>query len=161
MPLDFTEDQKTKFEAELTKLLTHFPNKQAALLPTLRLAERYFRYNDDDTCDYISQLLELPAAKVAGVLSFYTHYNREHHGKYRIMTCMTLPCALRKSQEIVDHIKDKLKIDVGECTEDGKFSLEHVECLAVCHRAPAIQINEDYYYELTPEKVDEILDNLE
>lgn len=161
MPDDFTDERKKEFEVEFNKMLKHYPTKQAALLPALRLAEKYFRFNDDATCEYIGELLELPAAKVMGVLTFYTHYNREWHGKYRIMACMTLPCALRKSGEIVEYIKNKLGIEVGERTEDGKFSLEHVECLACCDKAPAIQINEDYYYHLTPEKVDQILDNLE
>lgn len=161
MPEGFTEERKKEFEAEFNKLVRHFPTKQSALLPTLRLAEKYFNYNDEESCAYVGSLLDLSPAKVYGVLTFYTHYNRDYHGKYRIMVCMTLSCAIREAKSIVEHIKQKLNIDVGERTPDGKFSLEHVECLAACDRAPMMQINENYYYDLTPEKVDQILDSLE
>ncbi len=161
MPENFTDERRQAFEAKFQKLLKHYPNKQAALLPALRLFEEFFRYNDEDSCAYLAKLLEVSPAKVYGVFSFYTHYNRKEHGKHRIMVCMTLPCALRDSKGIVEHLKKKLEIDVGECTLDGKFSLEKVECLAACDRAPMLQINENYYYDLTPEKIDAILASLD
>ncbi|OQY26184.1 MAG: hypothetical protein B6244_14180 [Candidatus Cloacimonetes bacterium 4572_55] len=161
MPEEFTDKRKQAFEAEFKKMLRHYPNKQAAVLPSLRLFEKHFRYNDEDSCEYIAGLLGLSPAKIYGVLSFYTHYNSKHHGKYRIMVCMTLPCALMGAKSIVEYLKEKLEIDVGERTEDGKFSLEKVECLAACNKAPMMQINDHYYYHLTPEKIDQILEKLE
>ncbi len=161
MPQEFTEEQKNKYEAELQKLLKHYPTKQAALLPALRLFEKHFRYNDADSRRYIAGLLDLSPARVSSVFSFYTHYNRARHGRYRIMVCMTLSCAIMEAKGIVDHIGRKLSISVGQRTEDGKFSLEKVECLAACDRGPMMQINDRYYYNLTPEKVDQILDSLE
>ncbi|MDH5682694.1 MAG: NAD(P)H-dependent oxidoreductase subunit E [Spirochaetota bacterium] len=145
---------------EVNEIISHFPNKKAALLPVLRVVEEEFGFVDEDGCRLAGELLELAPSYVYGVLTFYTHYNREWHGKYRIMVCSTLMCALRRSKEIVEHIKKKLGIDIGERTADGKFSLEKVECLASCGTAPMIQINEDYYENLTIQKVDEILDSL-
>lgn len=145
---------------EFEEILTHFPNKKAALLPTLRLVEEEFGYVDTEGCRVAAKLLDLSPAYVYGVLTFYTHYKREWHGKYRIMVCGTLMCAISKSLEIVAHLKNKLGIEVGERTADGKFSLEKVECLASCGTAPAMQINDDYYENLTIQKVDEILESL-
>ncbi|MDH4129439.1 MAG: NAD(P)H-dependent oxidoreductase subunit E [Spirochaetota bacterium] len=156
MAKEFTKDNL----AEIEEIISHFPSKKAALLPVLRVAEEQFGYNDEETCKLISKVLDLSPAYIYGVLSFYTHYNREWHGKYRIMVCSTLMCALKKSKEIVEHLKKKLSIEVGERTSDGKFSLEKVECLASCGTAPVIQINDVFYENLTVQKVDEILDNL-
>ncbi len=156
MSKQFSKEKMDEYE----EILTHFPNKKAALLPTLRLVEEEFGYVDTEGCKLVADLLDLSPAYVYGVLTFYTHYNREWHGRYRIMVCATLMCALKDSLEIVEHIKKKLNIEIGERTADGKFSLEKVECLASCGTAPAIQINEDYYENLTPEKVDKILNDL-
>ena len=146
---------------ELENIISHFPNKKAALLPALRLAEREFQYLDMEACKIVADCLDLSQAYVYGVLTFYTHYNREWHGRYRIMVCCTLMCVLQNSLNIIDHIKNRLNIDLGQKTFNGLFSLEKVECLASCGTAPVIQINHDYYENLTIQKVDQILDRLE
>ncbi len=146
---------------ELDRLITVLPNKKAVLLPALRIAEEKFGFVDSESCKLVAGILGLSPSYVYGTLTFYTHYKREFHGKYRIMVCSTLMCSLRNSKGILEHIKARLGIDVGEKTEDGKFSIEKVECLASCGTAPSIQINDDFYENMTIEKVDEILDSLD
>jgi len=145
---------------EIQEIITHFPNKKAALLPALRVAEEAFGFLDAEACELVANELGVYPAEVMGVVTFYTHYKREKHGKHRIMVCSTLMCALRKSEAIVEHLKKKLGINVGERTADGKFSLEKVECLASCGTAPAIQIDDVFHENLTIEKLDQIIDSL-
>ncbi len=145
---------------EIREILTYFPNDRAALLPVLRVAEEEFGYIDIEACQLVADVLKLNPAHIYGVLTFYTHFKREWHGKHRIMVCSTLMCALRQSQGIVAHIEKKLGIRVGQTTEDGIFSLEKVECLASCGTSPSMQIDDVHYENLTIEKVDEIIDNL-
>lgn len=145
---------------KIKEVITHFPTKRAALLPVLRMAEEEWGYLDEPACEVVARYLEISPAHVYGVLSFYTHFKRAWHGRYRIMFCRTLMCDLRGGAEIFEHIQKKLGISSGERTVDGLFSLEKVECLASCGTAPAMQINENYYENLSPEKVNEILENL-
>ena len=145
---------------KIQEVLMNFPTKRAALLPVLRMAEQEWGYLDEPACEVVAKHLEVSPAHVYGVLSFYTHFRRAWHGQHRIMFCRTLMCDLRGGAEIFRHIQKKLGISQGQRTKDGLFSLEKVECIASCGTAPAMQINEDYYENLTLEKVDKILDNL-
>ena len=109
----------------------------------------------------MATLLDLPPAKVLHVATFYTMFNKRPVGKYHIQVCTTLSCMLRGSDDLVDHLKKKLGIEVGETTPDGKFSLVRVECLGSCGTAPMFQLNDDYHEDLTIEQVDQILDGLD
>ena len=99
-------------------------------------------------------------ARVQGVVSFYTMLNMRPIGRHHIQICRTLPCALGGAEQITGFIKQKLGIDIGQTTADGRFTLSEVECLASCGTAPMMQINDDYYESLTEAKVTEILDSL-
>ncbi|MBI3271877.1 MAG: NAD(P)H-dependent oxidoreductase subunit E [Planctomycetes bacterium] len=156
MPVQFSEKSRARFEW----LLTRYPTRQAALLPTLRLAEEEFGSIGLEEMKYVAGLIGVSPAHVLGVVSFYTHYRRPEHGKYILQVCSTLPCALRGCERITDHLKKKLGIKVGETTKDKRFTLKKVECLAACDRAPMMQVNDQDHYDLTPEKVDRILDGL-
>lgn len=156
MAKTFSDDRLAKFQ----QMLERFPTKQSALMNALRFAEDEFGALDAEACTYIAALLDLTPAHVYGAMRFYFHFTTKQHGTYRIMVCSTLMCAMRDSMSVLEHLEKKLGITVGECTEDRKFSIEKVECLAACHRAPVMQINKTTYYELTPEKIDEILDAL-
>ncbi len=157
MAVEFSEAAKQEFQ----EILKHYPTKEAAMLPTLHLAKREFDHISPEVMTYISQLLDLHVTRVANVVSFYTLFPREPEGKYVIQVCSTLSCQLMGAETVVDHIKEKLNIDVGETTPDGKFTLKKVECLGSCGTAPVMQINDDYYEKLTVEKIDKILDSLE
>lgn len=152
--MKFTSENQKKFE----ELLTHYPNKQAALLPTLWLVQDQEGYISGEAMEHVAGLLEVSPAHVYGVVTFYTMYHQKPVGKYHLQVCRTLSCALAGSENILEHLKKKLKIEENQTT--GKFSLCTVECLASCGTGPAMMVNEKYYENLTAEKVDKILGEL-
>ena len=109
----------------------------------------------------VADYLEVPRIAAYEVVSFYSMYNQEPTGRHVINVCTNISCMLNGSQEIVDHIKKRLEINVNETTPDGKFTLRTAECLAACAGAPMFYIGKKYYENLTPEKVDDILKELE
>ncbi len=130
------------------------------MLPVLYLAQEEFGYLSPEAIDYIAKVMELPSARVYGVVTFYTMLNMKPIGRHHIQVCRTLSCALMGSEKITALLKAKLCIHVGETTPDGKFTLSEVECLASCGTGPMMQINNDYYENLSEEKVEEILKSL-
>ena len=141
-------------------LLGRYPDKQAALLPVLRLAEEEFGNIDNDSVMLVAETLELSPGYVWGVLTFYTHYRREGDGKYLLQVCSTLPCALRGGRDIQHRLEEKLGIEAGETTEDGLFTLKKVECLGSCDTAPVVQVNEKYHENRDIEELDKLLETL-
>ncbi len=156
MAVEFSIEAKRDFE----QILTFYPKKDAALLPVLHLAMREFKTITPEVMEYISALVEVDPIKVLNVTSFYTWYPREEEGQYVIQVCSTLSCSLMGAESVTEYISKKLNIKAGETTQDGKFSLKKVECLGSCGTAPMIQINDNYYENLTEEKIDQILDGL-
>ena len=149
-----------KTKAEFDDLLKKYPDTQAALLPVLHLAQREFGYVSREVMDYVASLLKLPPSEVYGVATFYTMYNKKPVGRYFIQVCKNISCSMLGAEDIVKHLEKKLGIRTGETTKDNMFTLTTVECLGSCGTAPMMQINDDYYENLTAEKVDEILDSL-
>lgn len=157
MALQFSEATLAKYR----DLLTRYPERQAALLPTLWLAQHEFGWLSEEALAYVADLMELPAARVAGVASFYTMYYKEPVGAYHFQVCRTLSCALRGAQDIIGCIEKRLNIKAGETTPDKKFTLSEVECLASCGTAPMMQLNNDEYIEnLTVESTLALIDEL-
>lgn len=156
MANEFNPQNKAKFE----EILTHYPNKKAAILPTLWLAQEQFGYLSMETLEYVGKLLDLAPVHVYGVATFYTMFHFKQPGRHNLQVCRTLSCALMGSENIIDHLKSKLKIEENQTTPDGRFSLCSVECLASCGTGPMMMVNEKYYENLTPAKVDEILNGL-
>ncbi len=154
--MEFSAERQKAFD----KLLPRYPNKEAALLPTLDLAQREFGYINDEVITFVSDILEVPIARVRAVRTFYTMYDKHPTGKYHVQVCQNLSCSLMGVEHIIDHIQRKLGIKAGETTKDDKFTISRVECLGSCGTAPMMQINDDYYEDLTPEKVDSILEGL-
>ena len=156
--------KKTEFPPEARKkfdwILTRYPNKEACLLPTLHLAQEVWGWISPETVHYISDLLDLSPATIFGVVSFYNMYNQKPVGKYYLQVCTNLTCMVRGAYDIYDHLHEKLGCAPGEMTPDGRFTLVEVECLGSCGTAPMFQMNFDYHENLTPEKVDQILDSL-
>jgi NADH-quinone oxidoreductase E subunit len=145
-----------KFEQTVAR----YPKKEAALLPVLQLAQREFGYLGPQAIAYIAKLMDQPAARVHGIVSFYTMLYTKPMGRYHVQVCRTLPCALRGSDKITSCIKQVLGVDIGQTSSDGIFTLSEVECLASCGTAPMMQVNDDYYESLTEEKVTAILQRL-
>lgn len=147
--------------AEYRELLTHYPTRRAALLPTLWIAQREFGWLSSEAQEYVAQFMELPVAHVSAVVSFYTMFYRQPVGKWHLEVCANLSCRLRGADRILAAIKKRLGIEIGETTPDGKFTLSAAECLASCGTAPMLQLNHERYYEnLTEESVIKLIDEL-
>jgi NADH-quinone oxidoreductase E subunit len=147
-------------EKKIEDILKRYPNKQAALLPVLWVAQEQFEWISPETMDLVAKKLGLSPAHVYGVATFYTMFNKKPIGKYHIQVCGTLPCDLLGCGGIIKYIKEKLNVKSGETTLDKKFTFSTVECLASCGSGPMMTINEKYHEDLTPEKVDKILEGL-
>lgn len=156
MALEFSPEAYKKFEETVGR----YPKKEAAMLPVLYLAQEEFGYLSPEAIEYVARLMGQSPAQVTGVVSFYTMLNMKPIGRYHIQVCRTLPCALRGAEKLTSFLEKILDIEVGQTTEDGRFTLSEVECLASCGTAPMMQINEDYYESLTEEKTAEIVDSL-
>jgi NADH-quinone oxidoreductase E subunit len=133
--------------AAYREILGRYPERRAALMPTLWLAQREFGWLSGPVLEYVAVLMELPLAWVTSVASFYTMYWKEPKGRWHVQVCRNLSCALRGGREIQDALERRLGIRDGERTADGTFSLEEVECLASCGTAPVLQINNAEYHE--------------
>jgi NADH-quinone oxidoreductase subunit E len=128
-----------------------------SLLPILQGVVEYDNYLSQKSMVEISKVLDLPAAEVYGTATFYSFLEHRKMGKFIIRICKTIACSMQGKNQILLAIKEMLKIDIGQTTQDGRFSLVETNCLGWCHKAPAMVINHEVYTELTPEKVREIL----
>ena len=147
--------------ADFDRLLGRYPTKQAALLPTLWLAQREWGWISREAVDYVATLLELAPAFVWGVVTFYTMYNRAPVGKHLIQVCTSISCHLNGAEEIFHECKKRLGgLKTGEVSPDGKFTVIEVECLAQCDKAPAIMVNDDDFFVITKDKLDAFLGSL-
>ena len=144
--------------ARFDKLVTLYPVRRSALVPMLLYAQDEVGYVSEAVVHEIARRLDLLELDVRGVLSYYSMLRTEPAGKYNIQVCTNISCMLVGGYDILDHCKSRLKIGHKQTTKDGLFSLEEVECIGACCWAPAIQVNYDFHDDLTPAKVDAILD---
>src|SRR5450631_662752 len=156
MPLEFSVQSKQRVE----RLLSRYPTKQAALLPVLHVAQEEFGHLPDDVIELVSRTLDLTPAHIYGVVTFYTMFHREKKGRHELMVCTNISCMLKGGYGILKHIEGRLGIKAGETTPDGAFSIVEEECLAACANAPMMICGDHYFLDLTPEKVDVVLDEL-
>ena len=156
MAVEFSPEALKQFET----IVSRYPKKEAAMLPVLYLAQQEFGHLGPEAIEYVAELMGQAPARVYSVVSFYTMYNMKPIGRHHIQICRTLPCALGGAEKITAFVKQRLGIESGQTTQDGRFTLTEVECLASCGTAPMMQVNDDYYENLTEEKVDEILHSL-
>ena len=156
MSVAFSDSGRREFEA----LLARYPDKEAAILPALYIAQREFGYVSDDAIFYIAGLLGVPPSQIEGVATFYTMFNRKPVGKYHLQICANISCSLLGAESLIEHVSKKLGVRPGETTPDGKFTLSTAECLGSCGTAPVMQVNDEYHENLTVESIDRILDQL-
>src|SRR3982751_1877204 len=157
MTPQFSQEKLNKVD----ELISHYPQgkQKSALLPILHLAQQEFGgWLDVSTMDYVASLLQLQPIEVYEVATFYSMYNLKPVGKYVFEVCQTGPCMVNGSDEIIQYIKEKLSIGIGETTSDGLFTLKVVECLGACGYAPMMQLGKSYREHLTKEKVDAIIE---
>ncbi len=157
MTLEFTQERM----ARVQEIIRRYPEgkHKSALLPVLHIAQEQFNgWLDVPVMDYVASVLKLEPIEVYEVASFYSMFNLKPVGKYLFEVCQTGPCMLNGSDEIIEYIKQKLNIGVGETTADGMFTLKTVECLGACGYAPMMQLGKHYKEHLTPQRVDEIIE---
>lgn len=149
-----------KYKDEIADILSRYPVKRSALIPLLYVAQRDQGYVTEAAMREIAALLRLTPPQVYETITFYTMFNLKPVGKFHLQVCKSLMCALVGSDTVLEWINAKLGITPGETTGDGLFSLSVVECLAACGTGPMMQINDDYYEQLTEDKLDRILSDL-
>jgi NADH-quinone oxidoreductase subunit E len=153
----------TIFSPELAgrfdKLVTIYPVKRSALVPMLLYAQDEVGYVSDEVIAELAARLDLLELDVRNVLSYYSMLRTRPAGKYNVQVCTNISCMLRGGYELLDHCKHRLGIGHKGVTPDGLFSLEEVECIGACCWAPAVQVNYDFHDNLTPEKMDKVLDD--
>ena len=146
--------------AEVHRLQALYPTKRGALLPVLHMAQDAFGWISLEVEEYVAGLFDLSAAHVHEVVTFYTLYFQQPKGRHVVAVCHNLSCHLAGAPRILAHVKRALGIDVGETTDDGRVTLQSVECLCACEAAPMMQVDDRYEVDLTPEKVDRLLEGL-
>jgi NADH-quinone oxidoreductase subunit E len=144
------------------KIIKRYPEgrQKSALLPVLHLAQAEWGWVSPSVMDYVASLLSITSIEVYEVATFYTMFHLEPVGKHVIEYCRTGPCVLMGGEEVYAHLKQKLGIQTGETTPDGKFTLKEVECLAACGWGPCFQIREQFYTHLDNNKIDQIVADL-
>jgi NADH-quinone oxidoreductase subunit E len=153
---EFSADQLQ----EVRRLHGIYPDKRGALLPVLRLAQDVFGHVSLEVEEYVAGLFEMSPAHVHEVVTFYTLFFQQPHGRHVVSVCHNLSCHLLGAMAIVEHLTRKLGVEVGETTADGRVTLLTVECLCACEQAPMMQVDDRYEGLLTPEKVDRIIEGL-
>lgn len=142
------------------QIITRYPLKRSAMVPLLLYAQDEVGHVSDEVIAEVARRVDVRPIEVTEVISYYSMLHRQPVGKYNIQVCTNISCMLRGADELFDHCCQKLGIGHKQTTPDGLFSLEEVECLGACCGAPAMQVNYDYYENLTPEKVDALIDEL-
>ena len=143
-----------EFETRFAEMLTHYPTRRSALVPTLLYAQDEVGSLSDEVIRELARRMDLTELEVRNVISYYSMLTTKARGKYNVQVCTNIACMLRGGEELLEHCEKKLGIGHKGTTPDGLFSLEEVECIGACCWAPAIQINYDFHENLTPAKVD-------
>ncbi len=154
MAVEFSPEKKKEVEWAISR----YPRKEAAMLPVLHIAQYQFGYISTEVMELVAKTLEVPVNRVQDVVTFYTMFRQQPVGKYHIQICHTLSCAIRGGSKVVKQMEDRCGVECGQgVSQDGKFSIIKVECLGSCGTAPMVQVNDDYYENLTKAKVDELI----
>ena len=146
--------------AQINKEIAKYPLKKPAVMATLYIAQEQNGYISNEVIKEVASLLEMTSEEVLGVVTFYTMYFQKPMGKHHIQVCTNVSCMLRGGYEIWNQVREKLGIDNMNVTDDQKFSIEEVECMGSCGTAPMLAVNEDYYENLTKDKVEELINSL-
>lgn len=145
---------------ELEALKSHYPDLKSLILPGLWIAQREWGWCCEGAIAEVAYRLSRAYAEVEGVATFYTMYDKHKPGRHKLEVCTCLTCATCGAYKLGDYLKKKLGVDYGETTADGEFTLEEVECLDACDRAPLMQVGDEYYGPLDEAKVDALLEDL-
>ncbi len=154
-----SQDLRSKIEAYLPR----YPSKQAVTLPALHLVHDEMRCVSNEAIREIAEILDLSPAQVHDTMTFYQFFREENAplGKTRLWVCRSLACSLRGGEELLDHLCDKLHVQPGGTTSDGKITLEFAECIGACEGAPAVMVNDEHRLNVTNEKADALVRELQ
>jgi len=155
-PVRFSDAQL----AEVRRLQALYPERQAALLPVLRMAQDTFGFVSPETEVYVAELFAMSPAHVHEVVTFYTLFFQQPVGRHVISVCHNLSCSLRGAEDVVAYLQERLGVSAGETTPDGRVTLLRVECLCACEAAPMMQVDEEYVGPLDRGAVDRVLEGL-
>ncbi|MBQ8636434.1 MAG: NAD(P)H-dependent oxidoreductase subunit E [Clostridia bacterium] len=153
LPFKGTKEQ----EAKLMEVIAEHKGQKGAAIPVLHKAQEIYGYLPIEVQTMIAEGLNVPLAEIYGIVTFYTQFSLNPKGEYQIGVCLGTACYVKGSGDILEEIKEILKIDVGECTPDGKFSLEATRCVGACGLAPVVTINDDVYGRLNKGEIGDIL----
>lgn len=148
------DDQKY---AEIDNVIDLYKDKEGSLIQILHLAQEIYGYLPLDLQRHIANALEMPLSEVSGVVTFYSFFSTKPRGKHTIRVCMGTACYVRGGKKIVESLKEKLGIDIGETTEDGLFTFEVARCIGACGLAPAMMIDDVVYKQVNVNKLSAIL----
>ncbi len=152
-PVKFSESAQKEFQ----KLLSRYDSKRSALLPVLHLAQDEFGWMSEPVIKYVADLMGLSTAQVLEVVTFYHMFHKKPVGEHHLQFCVTLSCWMQGSHQLMKSTCSRLGIREGETSADGKFTVSAVECLGSCGSAPVVQVNETYYENLSPEKLNRLI----
>jgi NADH-quinone oxidoreductase E subunit len=145
---------------KIEELRKRYPTTQALVLPALWIVQEQEGYISEESMKYVATLLNIPFGHILGVVTFYTMLQKKAIGKYHIEVCTNVSCMLRGSGKILEHIERRLGISAGETSKEKKWTLSEVECMGSCGTAPMLAVGDEYYENLTIEKVDKLIDSL-
>ena len=154
MSTTFSTDELQSIEA----LKAKYPDPKAAIMPVMWMAQKKWGWLSEDVMQEVARAMELPYVHVLGVASFYTMYFKKPMGRHHVQVCTNISCMLRGGEALYAHAKDRLGIGHNQKTDDGRFSLEEVECMGACGGAPMIAINETFHETASKEQMDALLD---
>jgi NADH-quinone oxidoreductase subunit E len=147
-------------ETKLQEIITRYPQKKSAVMPALYIAQEELGWISPEAVEWVANRLELPTSHVYEVASFYTMYYKRPVGRFHVQVCRTLSCQLVGARKLVDRLENRLGLQAGEVSADGMWSFEEVECLGSCGTAPMCQINDVFFEKLSPERLDEIIEQI-
>jgi NADH-quinone oxidoreductase subunit E len=148
-----------QLEARYADMITHYPAKRSLLVPFLLYTQDEYGYITDEVIVELSRRLEITELDIRNVISYYSMLRTKPGGKFNVQVCTNICCLLRGGEQMLAHVRNKLGVAVNKgVTTDGIFSVEEVECIGACSWAPAMQVDYAFHDTLTPEKIDQILD---
>jgi NADH-quinone oxidoreductase E subunit len=147
-----------RLEPECREIIARYEEKRSALLPIMHLFQEHEGFVSPQAMFAAAEMLEITPAEVEGAVSFYTLFYRRPIGRYMLQPCRGLACTINGAEDVMAYFREKLGIGHLQTTDDGLFSYEEVECLAACDRATCMEVNLEFVYDLTPQKIDEILE---
>ncbi|MDI3509008.1 MAG: NADP-reducing hydrogenase subunit HndA [Clostridiales bacterium] len=156
MAIEVKKELEEKFQ-ELKTVIDRYKNIEGPLMPIMHKAQEIFGYLPLEVQNFIAEELDIPLTDVYGVATFYSHFTLQPQGKYTINICLGTACYVKGAQKVLDKLKEELKINEGETTPDGKFTIDATRCLGACGLAPVMMINGEVYGRLVPDDVPKIL----